>query len=157
MDSLVRAIAQAIATFEGFFKPGTVAARNNNPGNLRAGPRAISKDSQGYGVYASVEDGWADLFRQVELNIADGLNLREFFAGKPGIYPGYAPAADENQPIQYAAFVGSRVGVPLDRPLFALASGPPVPSLPGFEEAGADYVLAAALALTGAAAVLLLA
>jgi len=125
--SLIDDLAQAIATFEGYFKPGTVAARNNNPGNLRAGPRAIGKDERGYAIYATPEDGWADLKRQIELNISRGLSLREFFAGKPGVYPGYAPAADQNQPERYAAFVSERVGIPMDVPLVSLS--PPDPSL----------------------------
>ena len=157
METLIRAVAQAIAAFEGFFKAGTVAARNNNPGNLRAGPRAVSKDAQGYAVYATADDGWADLYRQVDLNISRGLNLREFFAGKPGVYPGYAPAEDANQPENYAQFVATRVGVPVDQPLLSLAAPSVSPQLPGLETGSADYVLAAALALAGAAIVVLFA
>lgn len=122
VSDLVQTIAEAIARFEGFFQPGSLAQRNNNPGNLRSGPRAVGKDSRGYAVYRTPADGWADLYRQVELNISRGLTLREFFGGKPGVYAGYAPAADRNQPDRYAAYVASQAGVPTDVPLISLRS-----------------------------------
>ena len=113
--SLIDGIAQAIATMEGFFKPGSLAARNNNPGNLRSwGSTPIAA---GYAAFQSADQGWAALRSQIQKNVNRGLTLREFFAGKPGVYAGYAPSADKNNPEAYAKFVAGRLGVDVDTPL----------------------------------------
>jgi len=140
--SLVETVSSAIATFEGYFQPGSVADRNNNPGNLRSWGNRPVRD--GFAVFDSAADGWAALRRQVELNISRGLSLREFFGGKPGIYPGYAPAADANDPNRYAEFVAARAGVPADIPLAAGPGGVPILSSPSSEDIGVVFVAAAA-------------
>jgi len=137
MNPLVLGIAQAIAKKEGFYVPGSIAARNNNPGNLRSwGSTPIVS---GYAKFATVQDGWNALYSQIQTNIGRGLTLNEFFAGQRddlgnvilGGYSGYAPSKDGNQPIAYAAFVGSQVGIPVDVPLNALTGGPdPLPATP---------------------------
>jgi hypothetical protein len=115
MSPLVLAIAQAIVQKEGFNTPGTIAQRQNNPGNLRSwGSNPIVS---GYAKFATVQDGWNALYSQIQTNIGRNLTLNEFFAGKPGVYAGYSPSADNNQPVAYAAFVGSQVGIPVDTPL----------------------------------------
>jgi hypothetical protein len=115
MSPLLLAIAQAIAQKEGFYVSGSIAQRNNNPGNLRSwGSNPIVS---GYAKFATIQDGWNALYSQINKNIGRGLTLNEFFAGKPGVYPGYSPSSDNNQPIAYAAFVGSQVGIPVDTPL----------------------------------------
>lgn len=121
MNDLISSLSSAIAKFEGYFNPGTVAARNNNPGNLRSGPRAIGTDAHGYAIYQTVADGWADLQDQIQRNVGRGLTLAEFFGGKPGVYAGYAPAADSNNPNGYASFVAGQVGIPTNIPLSQLA------------------------------------
>ncbi|MFN3324296.1 MAG: hypothetical protein ACK5AZ_12425 [Bryobacteraceae bacterium] len=130
MNPLVDAIAHAIATMEGFYVPGSLAQRNNNPGNLRNWGSLPT--NSGYAVFPTVEQGWAALKRQVKLNIGRGLNLYEFFGGKPGTYAGYAPAADNNRPNQYAEFVAGRVGIDPTEPLTKFSQGgtppPPPPS-----------------------------
>ena len=97
--NLVDPIAQAIATMEGFFKAGSLAARNNNPGNLRSwGANPIVN---GYAQFKSAEEGWAALKTQVQKNINRGLNLNEFFAGKPGVYyAGGASGGTVERPIK---------------------------------------------------------
>ena len=150
--SLVDDLASAIATFEGYFTPGSLAARNNNPGNLRTWGNQPT--SGGYAVFPTAEAGWAALRHQVELNISRGLNLLEFFGGKPGVYPGYAPAADQNQPVTYAAFVGQRVGLPVSVPLNQASARTSVewPSGTPFgpaEDGTGDVWLVAGLALAG--------
>lgn len=115
MSPLVLGIAQAIAQKEGFYVPGSIAQRNNNPGNLRSwGSNPIVS---GYAKFATVQDGWNALYSQIQTNIGRNLTLNEFFAGKAGVYAGYSPSTDGNQPIAYAAFVGSQVGIPVDTPL----------------------------------------
>lgn len=89
-------LVQAIARYEGYYSAGSVASRNNNPGNLRSwGDNPVV---DGFARFPSADAGFAALRSQVERNIGRGLSLNEFFAGKAGVYPGYAPAADNNRP-----------------------------------------------------------
>ena len=87
--SVIDDIADAIARQE-----GTGCGNNNNPGNLRTWGSLPT--SRGFAVFPTCEAGWAALRQQVQRNINRGLTLEEFFGGKPGVYPGYAPAADSN-------------------------------------------------------------
>jgi hypothetical protein len=119
--SLTESISQAIATMEGWFKPGTIAQRNNNPGNLRMWGNLPVVD--GYAVFPTPDAGWAALNRQVDLNISRGLSLQEFFSGKAGVYGGYAPAADANDPRGYAQYVAGQIGVDPTIPLNRVGSG----------------------------------
>ncbi len=107
-DYLFR-IAYAIARMEGYFIPGTIAERNNNPGNLRRWGSLPTES--GFAKFPDHIQGWNALMRQVHLNIGRNLSLNEFFAGKPGIYPGYAPASDNNRPFEYALFVNRWLGI----------------------------------------------
>jgi hypothetical protein len=126
--SLVEQIAQSIAAVESGGNPNALNYRNNNPGNLRSwGSNPIVS---GYAKFATIRDGWNALYQQITLNIGRGLTLNEFFAGKPGVYAGYAPSADANSPLAYAARVGSDVGIPVDVPLNTLGSSPPDPQQP---------------------------
>jgi hypothetical protein len=138
--SLTDSISQAIATQEGFYKPGSIAQRQNNPGNLRTwGSQPIAN---GYAVFETPAAGWAALNRQVDLNISRGLSLYEFFGGKPGVYAGYAPSADGNRPREYALFVASRIGLDPSIPLNqAGASGtaPLPPYIPSPGETPAEF------------------
>lgn len=118
---LVDKIAEAIARMEGYFQPGSLAQRNNNPGNLRSwGSRPIVG---GYAKFETPEEGWAALKQQIRRNIDRGLNLLEFFSGKPGVYAGYSPAADRNDPVNYARFVARQAGIDVTTPLKDLLGG----------------------------------
>lgn len=174
--SLIDDLATAIARFEGFFSAGSVAQRNNNPGNLRAGIGQTGTDANGYAIFPDAATGFAALQNQISLNISRGLNLNTFFAGQRdsagnvirGGYPGYAPAADANSPAQYAATVAGWLGIDPNTPLSnivswqigssenALApqdqSGGGVPlELPGVPALSLSGTAIAALALAGAA------
>ena len=118
LGDLTTSIAQAIAQQEGFNKPGTLAQRNNNPGNLRSGPGQTGT-SGGFAVFPDAASGWSALDHQVDLNIGRGLTLQQFFAGGNG-YPGYAPSADSNNPTAYANFVASQAGISASVPLNTL-------------------------------------
>jgi len=122
--SLTESIAQAIATMEGFFSPGTIAQRQNNPGNLRSwGNYPVVG---GYVQFPDAQTGWEALYSQVDKNIGRGLTIQEFFAGKPGVYGGYSPGADKNDPAGYAQYVATQTGIPESVPLNTLnANGPP--------------------------------
>jgi hypothetical protein len=66
--------------------------------------------------------GEAALEHQVDLNIGRGLTLDEFFAGKPGVYAGYAPAGDSNNPSGYSATVAGWLGIPENAPLASVGA-----------------------------------
>ena len=114
-------LAQAIARFEGACGSGG-SCTNNNPGNLRtpgsgAWAGQVGVDARGFAVFATPEDGWAALDSQINTNINRGLTLSEFFGGKPGVYAGYAPAADSNNPGAYSTTVAGWLGIDNTVPL----------------------------------------
>lgn len=95
----------------------------NNPGNLRSGPGQVGTSPGGFAIFPDYATGEAALENQVQLNINRGLTLSEFFGGKPGVYAGYAPAADSNQPNVYTTNVSAWTNLPADVPLNQLGSG----------------------------------
>jgi hypothetical protein len=98
-------LAKLIATQEGFFVPGSLPERRNNPGDLRHSPHSshegIGPDD--IGIIDTVEHGWEDLERQLRLYAARGMSLRE------AIYS-WAPPADRNDTPQYLNFVVAGLG-----------------------------------------------
>lgn len=98
-------IAEAIAQMEGYNKPGTLAQRNNNPGNLRFAGQAgaIGKDSRGFAIFSTPEEGWAALNNQISLDAGRGLTLTQFLNK-------YAPSS-ENDTSNYINFVSSQTGI----------------------------------------------
>jgi hypothetical protein len=122
----VHGIAIAMSQMEGFPVINSRARRNNNPGNIRdPGPHRIWPaypiDEEGFLQLPTPMIGWNLLYHQILENIERGLTLYEFFAGKPGVYGGYAPSSDNNRPLQYASFVATRMGnIPLNTPLTQL-------------------------------------
>lgn len=156
--SLVDDLAAGIARFEGFYAAGSLAARNNNPGNLRSwGSYPVVG---GYVQFPDAATGWAALRAQVQRNISRGLTLNEFFGGKAGVYSGYAPSSDGNRPAGYAATVAGWLGIPSDRPLSqlqaaAVAAGGSPGSDSGPLELPTDESGAASVAVIAAAGVLL--
>jgi hypothetical protein len=107
-SQLIDAIAAAIARMEGYYVQQSISQRNRNPGNLRSWGTLPTVG--GYAKFDSDATGWAALKRQVSRNIGRGLTMYEFFGGRAGVYPGYAPAADANHPREYAEFVARQVG-----------------------------------------------
>lgn len=124
---LVSSIASAIAQMEGYNTPGTIAAKNNNPGNVRSGAGQIGT-SGGFAVFPDAATGWAALDYETQRRIAAGENLQQFFGG--GTIPGYAPAADSNNPTGYAAFVAQQIGVDPTVSLSSVSSPPLAPMGP---------------------------
>lgn len=118
LGSLTTDLAGAIQRMEGACSGST--CRNNNPGNLRAGPGSTGVDSRGIAIFPDQATGEAALQRQVDLNIGRGLTLDEFFGGKAGVYAGYAPAADSNNPSAYASTVAGWLNIPENSVLSSL-------------------------------------
>lgn len=105
---------RAIAKMEGFFIPGTKAARNHNPGNLRASSLATGKDSDGLAIFPDDETGWRALARQITLDAKRGKTIEQFISG-------YAPKADGNDPNNYLSFVCAQTGMQATDKLSQLA------------------------------------
>jgi len=117
---LITSIAQAIIRME------NVNPRYNNPGAI------FDTSKNQLRTYPTYEAGYAALLNQVRLNVNRGLTLEEFFGGKPGVYPGYAPVApgihSTNDPQNYANNVASWTGIPLGVPIKDVVSiGSPAP------------------------------
>lgn len=92
-------LAQLIATEEGFFKSGTLPQRRNNPGDLRHSPHA-SHDGIGkndIGEIDTVEHGWEDLERQLQIDAGRGMTLGE------AVYS-WAPPTENDTP-RYLQFI----------------------------------------------------
>ena len=95
MQGLIEAIANAIATAEGFFVQGSLPERNNNPGDLRAAPWLLHPVvGGGFWQASSVGAGVAGLLHQIALDIARGQSLRQL------IYS-WAPPSDGNNTANY--------------------------------------------------------
>ena len=70
-SSKVHRMAEAIAYAEGFYAPGNpIPRRLNNPGDLKiSSVPNIGKDAAGHLHFATPEDGWLALYRQLQLII----------------------------------------------------------------------------------------
>ncbi len=115
-------LAAAITRMEGSCSAPGVCV-NNNPGNLRAYAPGQPVDSRGIRIFPTYQAGYDALLSQEQMNISRGLTLDEFFGGKTGVYSGYAPAADKNQPTVYAGNVSTWLGIPRDVPLAQFLGG----------------------------------
>lgn len=116
--------ANAIAQFEGN-TPGSVAARNNNPGNLKyAGqPGAIGKDAAGFAIFPDPSTGLQALYNQLSKYVSDYpndtiLDITAHYLGQT------APTVNsQGNAYTYAAYVASALGVDTSTTLADLVSG----------------------------------
>lgn len=147
-------LAQSIAQFEGFNISGSVAQRNNNPGNLRASPYATGKDSRGYAIFPDSQTGWSALDYQLGLYSQRGLTLQEMVNI-------YAPASDNNSPSSYLSFLESKLGVGPSAPVSSLYGNAVAPADggdgadPSEGDSGGGLSTGAIVAIAAAAAVAL--
>lgn len=103
MNNLIQLITNAMIREEGMGPTYT------NPGNLRGAPwryldfPTIANGGiiNGFWKPASREMGIAGLAHVVALHVAQGNTIRDFIAGHPGVYAGFAPGADHNKPDEY--------------------------------------------------------
>lgn len=111
MTDLIGKLASAIATAEGYFVSGSLPARNNNPGDLRAAPWLPNpKIVNNFVVFLSPGAGMAGLYHQIALDIARGASLRSLIQK-------WAPPT-ENNTQNYLNETARRVGIAdLDQPL----------------------------------------
>jgi hypothetical protein len=68
-SNVIDKISVAIATAEGWYVAGSRPKRNNNPGDLTLDltGKSIGTDSGGFIIYATEQDGWDALHKQVTL------------------------------------------------------------------------------------------
>jgi len=132
--SVVDAVAAGIERMEGFY-PGSVAWRNNNPGNLRfAGQPGAKQGAGGFAAFDSVELGRNALRNQISLNIERGYDA----TGRPivtlaDLITSWAPP-NENDTAAYIRNVAAWTGIAADAPLSTL--GAPDYSIDVFLPAG---------------------
>jgi hypothetical protein len=94
-QGLIEAIANAIASAEGFFVGGALPNRNNNPGDLRAAPWLQHPVvAGGFWQASTVAEGIAGLLHQIALDVARGYSLQRL------IYA-WAPPTDGNNTANY--------------------------------------------------------
>ena len=129
MAGIAAQIAMAIGKVESGGNPNAINFRQNNRGNLRSwGSTPIE---HGFAHFKTMEEGDKALTNQILKNIGRGLTLNEFFGGKDGVYGGYAPSGDKNNPAAYAARVAKELGIDANVPLNQIpsaAGGMVVPS-----------------------------
>jgi len=90
-------------------KGGTIAARLNNPGNLRfAGQSGATKDQSGFAKFNDVASGYAAMSKQLMSYYKRGLNTVSEIVSK------YAPS-NENDTVGYANYVAQDIGVGKDQ------------------------------------------
>lgn len=99
-------LAELIAREEGFFVPGSLPQRDNNPGDLRHAPNAshAGESANAIGIEPSAQTGWDDLERQLKLYASRGMTLAE-------LVEVYAPPS-ENDTERYLNFLCIGLGVP---------------------------------------------
>jgi hypothetical protein len=107
IPNLIYKLACAIAAQEGFFLEGSIAQRQDNPGNLRGaswtGP--VVPMQGGYWLATSIEQGQAGEMHLIALRIAQGATLTQLINV-------WAPVTDGNEPEIYIENVMAWTGIP---------------------------------------------
>ena len=111
VSSAVQAIAQGIATAEGYYNgPGVIPYDNNNPGDIKVGGVIAT--------YPTAQDGWNALYHQIELMVS----------GQSSVYSPSMSISDVAQlwtggdnPTGWAQTVAGVVGVDPSTPLEQIA------------------------------------
>ena len=107
MNTFLRDLALAHQRHEGYF-PGSRSYRNNNPGNLRAGPPS---DDKAFTIFPTYEAGFNAMKYDLKVKIL-GLagSVRRYMEREGKTYDQlvfqeyvaiYAPSADSNNPVNY--------------------------------------------------------
>jgi hypothetical protein len=146
-DSVVQTIAAAIQRQEGYY-PGSLAYRNNNPGNLiYAGQTGAVVGDGGFAKFPTYQDGLNALYNQIQLYASRGMTIQDMMNV-------YAPAGDGgNDPTGYAETIAAAVGATPDTPLTSLDSLQPVdPSafVPTLDPTSAGFTSGGLLMAAGA-------
>ena len=94
-----------------FVLTGNHPFRDNNPGDLRSGGGSIGRDG-GFAIYPSLDAGLDALNalltgKYANASIADTMKS-------------FAPGSDGNNPVKYAAFLATAIGVPVSTKISSL-------------------------------------
>lgn len=115
--SILDQLAQAIQKVEGYYPPGTpgfpvgsVAYRNNNPGNLNYANQTGSTgpDANGYAIFPDYQTGYDALVNQIQLDASRGMTLQQL------IYSWAPPTGDPrgtNNTTAYVQSVSAQTGI----------------------------------------------
>lgn len=138
----VNALADAIQIQEGY-APGTLAYRNNNPGNLiYVGQPGATQGAGGFAAFNSYNAGRTALTNQITLDAVRGTDVN----GNPTttvseLLFSWAPASDpRNNTPSYIASVASQTGYDPNAPLSSLGTPGIFAPLPAELVAGGDGV-----------------
>lgn len=102
-------LSSHISQLEGYSKKGTLAQRQNNPGNLKfVGQAGATKGEKGFAKFATPVHGQAALENQIKLDASRGLSLEKF------IYK-YAPPKENNTKAYLASVSRALRGTPKDQ------------------------------------------
>lgn len=114
VSASVQKIAQAIALAEGFYVAGSRPARNHNPGDMTADLIGKSVGMDGpFVVYATDDDGWANLYAQVEA----WLNGTSSHATAQSTITQISQFYTTTDQTAWATTVANNLGVSLDTPI----------------------------------------
>lgn len=135
--ALISSLAAAIKQQEGFY-PGSVAYRNNNPGNLMDPSGTIfpkyPKDSRGFVIFPDLATGEAALENDLTIKVNRGMSITSLLNM-------YAPAAAGNNTPVYIANVAAATGIDPNTPLNQIPSPTASPEVlaqtPGFDVSSA--------------------
>ncbi|WP_320733853.1 hypothetical protein [Enterobacter kobei] len=118
-ESTFRTVQQVGAT-DGAGSPagssGTLATRNNNPLNIRYSANNNwngkgADNGTGFENFESADHGLRAGLKLMRNHIANGDDTLNSLISR------WAPAKDKNDPVQYAQFVSSKTGIPVDQKL----------------------------------------
>ena len=113
----IQDLANYIMQMEGYNITGSLAQRNNNPGNLRWASTQTGTNA-GYATFASPQDGYNALIAYIQANM--NLTLGNFINK-------YAPPT-ENNTSAYTSFVANGLNLSADTPLSTLGDSTNVPT-----------------------------
>lgn len=118
ISTTVQKIAQAIAFAEGFYVAGSRPQRNHNPGDMTLDLIGKSTGKDGpFVVYATDDDGWANLYKQVGLWINGGSSHATADSTITDI-AGFYTTTDQTA---WATNVANQLGVSVDTPIGEVA------------------------------------
>ena len=121
-------ICQVMAREEGWGIIGAIPTIRNNPLDLRHSPHSQHPgDPNAIGTIDTIDDGWADGDRQVEMWAARGLTIAD------AIWLEAPPNVDGNHTAQYLAFVCEQMGMGQDT---KMADALLVPADPHYSTSG---------------------
>lgn len=114
----VQKIAEAIAVAEGFYVAGSRPARNHNPGDMTADliGKSVGKDGI-FVVYANDDDGWDNLYKQINLWLSGGSS----HAGPSSSISDIAGFYTTTDQSAWAANVANHLGVSIDTSIGEIA------------------------------------